>query len=46
MSTEAEVREGIARIDAAWRLKRFEGLEQCFHRDAVILGPVSFAPAA
>jgi len=29
----------IASIDAAWRLKRYEGLEACFHEDAVILGP-------
>ena len=39
MSAESAVREIIARIDAAWRLKQFEGLDKCFHTDAVIVGP-------
>lgn len=39
MSAESAIRDVIARIDAAWRLKQFDGLEQCFHEDAVILGP-------
>jgi hypothetical protein len=39
MSAEADVRDVIARIDAAWRLKRFEGLEDCFHENAIIAGP-------
>ena len=29
----------IAKIDAAWRLKQFDGLEECFHENAVIVGP-------
>ena len=33
------VREVIARIDAAWRLKQFDGLNECFHDNAVIVGP-------
>ncbi len=37
--TEQSLREVIARIDAAWRFKRFEGLDACFHEDAVIVGP-------
>ena len=42
---EDGVRDVIAKIDAAWRLKQFEGLDDCFHRDAVIVGPgyVEFA---
>lgn len=39
MSTEKEIREIIAKIDAAWRSKVFDGLEQCFHEHAVIVGP-------
>jgi hypothetical protein len=39
MSGESDVREVIARIDAAWRLKKFDGLDECFHEDAVIVGP-------
>ena len=39
MSAESAVRDVIARIDAAWRLKQFDGLERCFHEDAAILGP-------
>jgi len=31
--------EVIAKIDAAWRRKQFDGLEECFHEDAVIVGP-------
>ncbi len=33
------VREVIAKIDAAWRLKQFDGLDECFHEKAVIVGP-------
>jgi len=33
------VREVIAKIDAAWRLKQFTGLNDCFHDDSVIVGP-------
>ncbi len=39
MSAEAEVRKVIERIDAAWRQKKFAGLDECFHEDAVIVGP-------
>lgn len=38
-STEDAVREIIANIDAAWRLKQLDGLDQCFHENAVIVGP-------
>jgi hypothetical protein len=45
MSTEIEVHKVISRISAAWREKFFSGLDECFHEDAVILGPgyVEFA---
>ena len=36
---EHPARAVIAKIDAAWRLKQFEGLEDCFHEGAVIVGP-------
>jgi uncharacterized protein (TIGR02246 family) len=39
MTDESAVRQVIARIDAAWRLKQFDGLDECFHKDAVIVGP-------
>jgi ketosteroid isomerase-like protein len=39
MSAESAVRETLARIDAAWRNREFDGLEQCFHEQAVIVGP-------
>jgi uncharacterized protein (TIGR02246 family) len=47
-STDHPVRDVIARIDAAWRRKQFEGLVECFHEDAVIVGPgyVEFARGA
>jgi uncharacterized protein (TIGR02246 family) len=38
-SAEKAVREVIAKIDAAWRLKQFDGLADCFHEDAIIVGP-------
>jgi len=37
--SESEVRDVIERINNAWRLKHFDGLEECFKEDAVILGP-------
>ena len=37
--THHPIRDVIAKIDAAWRLKQFDGLDECFHRDAVIVGP-------
>ena len=45
MSKESEVRNVIGKIGAAWRFKDFEGLEDCFHPDATIVGPgyVEFA---
>lgn len=39
MSAEIAIREVLSRIDAAWRQKNFDGLEQCFHERAVIVGP-------
>jgi uncharacterized protein (TIGR02246 family) len=42
---ETALRAVIARIDAAWRENRFEGLELCFHPDAEIVGP-GYVPAA
>ena len=38
-SGEVAVSHVLARIDAAWRDKKFDGLETCFHPDAVIAGP-------
>jgi hypothetical protein len=38
-SAEVAVSKVITRIDAAWREKKFEGLEACFHPEAVITGP-------
>jgi ketosteroid isomerase-like protein len=39
MADESAIREVLARIDAAWRNKAFDGLEHCFHEHAVIVGP-------
>ena len=33
------VRALIARVNAAWREKRLDGLDACFHEDALIVGP-------
>jgi hypothetical protein len=33
------VRALIERINAAWRQKRLDGLDECFHPDALIVGP-------
>jgi ketosteroid isomerase-like protein len=38
-SPERAIRSVLSRIDAAWREKRFVGLEDCFAEDAVIVGP-------
>ena len=45
MPSDTALRAVIDRIDAAWRLKRFDDFEACFHPDAVIVGPghVEFA---
>jgi len=39
VSEEVAVRNVIEKIGNAWRRKQFEGLEECFHEDAVIVGP-------
>ena len=39
MSAKTDIRATLERIDAAWRRKQFDGLEQCFHERAVIVGP-------
>ena len=39
VSAEIAIREVLSKIDAAWREKNFDGLEQCFHEHAVIMGP-------
>jgi len=39
MSSEHDVRAVLARIDHAWRHRAFDGLDACFHEDAVIVGP-------
>jgi ketosteroid isomerase-like protein len=36
---DAAVRTVISRIDAAWRDKQFDALEDCFEENAVIVGP-------
>ena len=36
---EGEVRTVLGRIEAAWKAKRFEGLDECFDEQAVIVGP-------
>jgi hypothetical protein len=36
---EAEVRAVLGRIEAAWKEKRFDGLDECFDDAAVIVGP-------
>jgi hypothetical protein len=33
------IRGVIEKINATWRTKVFDGLEQCFHQEAVIVGP-------
>jgi uncharacterized protein (TIGR02246 family) len=38
-SSKHAVRAVIAKIDAAWRLKEFDGLDECFDENAVIVGP-------
>jgi uncharacterized protein (TIGR02246 family) len=38
-NSEQAVRDVVAKINAAWRLRRFDGLAECFHEDAVIVGP-------
>lgn len=38
-SAEDAIRSVLARIHCAWREKKFDGLEDCFHDEAVIVGP-------
>jgi ketosteroid isomerase-like protein len=38
-SAENAIRSVLSRIDAAWRAKNFDGLEECFDEEAVIVGP-------
>jgi hypothetical protein len=37
--SESALRKIIIQIENAWRFKQFDGLEICFHEDAVIVGP-------
>jgi hypothetical protein len=39
ISVENAIRSVLTRIDAAWREKKFDGLEECFDDGAVIVGP-------
>ena len=39
LTREAAIRAVLLRIDAAWRAKRFEGLDDCFAEEATIEGP-------
>jgi hypothetical protein len=43
---EAAVREVLGRIEAAWKSKSFDGLDDCFHPDALITGPEYIVYAA
>ena len=38
-SAQNDIGSVLSRIDAAWRKKEFEGLEECFDAEAVIVGP-------
>jgi hypothetical protein len=38
ISVENAIRSVLTRIDAAWREKKFDGLEECFDESAVIVG--------
>jgi ketosteroid isomerase-like protein len=44
-STEKAIRSVMARISAAWQHKDFEGLDDCFDENAVIVGP-NYVPFA
>ena len=46
MPDETAIRKIIGQIDAAWKTKRFDGLADCFHENAVIVGPGSAEFAA
>jgi len=36
---DGAIRSVLSRIDAAWRYKQFDGLDDCFDDNAVIVGP-------
>jgi ketosteroid isomerase-like protein len=36
---DAAIRTVLSRLDAAWRDKNFDGLEDCFDENAIIVGP-------
>jgi ketosteroid isomerase-like protein len=36
---EAAIRSVLARLDAAWRNKQFDALDECFDENAIIVGP-------
>jgi ketosteroid isomerase-like protein len=36
---DAAVRSVLSRLDAAWRDKNFDALDECFHENAIIVGP-------
>jgi Domain of unknown function (DUF4440) len=36
---EMAIRSVLSRLDAAWREKRLDGLEECFDESAIIVGP-------
>jgi ketosteroid isomerase-like protein len=38
-SRDAAIHSVLSRIEAAWRHKRFDGLNDCFDENAVIVGP-------
>jgi hypothetical protein len=36
---DAAIRTVLSRLDAAWRDKKLDGLEDCFDENAIIVGP-------
>jgi ketosteroid isomerase-like protein len=36
---DTAIRSVLSRLDAAWRDKKFDGLDDCFDENAVIVGP-------
>jgi ketosteroid isomerase-like protein len=36
---EAAIRRVLSRLDAAWRDRNFDGLNECFDENAIIVGP-------
>ena len=39
MTAESAIHQVLIKIELAWREKQFTGLEDCFHENAVIVGP-------